>query len=179
MRFSIVHRQAMTSQSSAPKTLLQQIGLLLTGSTRNPAARSDSRQQPQAIEVQVIPPFLPPPVFIDYAAEGDEPADLALTELIPAGLQAFNLPHCPTQASDLPVVASARPLAARSLTEQEMAAAELSELIPLDLSRLDRTFGQSVQPPSSAPLPDLANLKRTQKRACLSSSDETVHRLSA
>lgn len=182
MRFSIVHRQAMTSQTSAPKTLLQQIGLLLTGSTRNPATRADSRQQPQAIEVQVIPPFLPPPVFIDYAAEGDEPADLALTELIPVGLQALNLPHCPTQASE-PPANRACALATRPLTEQEVVAAELAELIPLDLSSLDRspgrTFGQSTNSPASSPLPNLASLKRTRKRTCLSSNDATPHRLRA
>ena len=33
--------------------------------------------------------------FIDYAAEGDEPADLLLSDLIPPQLSELNLPHAP------------------------------------------------------------------------------------
>ncbi len=33
--------------------------------------------------------------FIDYAAEGEEPADLLLGELIPPQLSELNLPHAP------------------------------------------------------------------------------------
>ncbi len=33
--------------------------------------------------------------FIDYAAEGEEPADLLLSDLIPPELSDLNLPHAP------------------------------------------------------------------------------------
>ncbi|MGB3787721.1 MAG: hypothetical protein WA949_06905 [Phormidesmis sp.] len=33
--------------------------------------------------------------FVDYAAEGEEPADLLLSDLIPSELSELNLPHAP------------------------------------------------------------------------------------
>ena len=33
--------------------------------------------------------------FVDYAAEGEEPADLLLSELVPPQLSELNLPHAP------------------------------------------------------------------------------------
>ncbi len=171
----------MTSQTSAPtalpETLLQRIRLWLTGSNRNAVTCKNLRQQPQAVEVRVVSPFLPPTVFIDYAAEGDEPADLALTELIPDGLRSLNLPHCRAQASETLIdntCALAIRLPVEPETEEDIAAAELAELIPLELSNLDRTFGQLTKQADSSPLPNLENLKRTQKGACLDSNEKIV-----
>lgn len=33
--------------------------------------------------------------FVDYAAEGEEPADLLLSDLVPPQLSELNLPHAP------------------------------------------------------------------------------------
>ncbi len=37
--------------------------------------------------------------FIDYAAEGEEPADLLLSELVPPQLSELNLPHAPKRTA--------------------------------------------------------------------------------
>ncbi|MEM8503386.1 MAG: hypothetical protein AAF716_09565 [Cyanobacteria bacterium P01_D01_bin.1] len=37
--------------------------------------------------------------FIDYAAEGEEPADLLLSDLVPPQLSELNLPHAPKEST--------------------------------------------------------------------------------
>ncbi|MGD1895961.1 MAG: hypothetical protein ACFB16_03305, partial [Phormidesmis sp.] len=102
--------------------------------------------QPKKLKViSVVKPFSPPPTFIDYAGEGDEPADLALITLIPEGLESLNLPGAPPPAQpQAPAcVINACKLTDRPLTVEATTAAELAELIPLNLSSLDQSFQQT------------------------------------
>ncbi len=175
----------MTTQvlaSHKKRNLLQQISSWLTGPNRDAASSTSPHQQPQAIEAQFVLPFSPPLVFIDYAAEGDEPADLALIELIPPGLNDFNRPTGQNH-SDEASVNNICAIAPRPMTEQEVTEAELAELIPLDLSSLDRdsdaAIRKSTHLPNSAPLPNLADLKRTRKRSSPNANDRRIHMLRA
>jgi hypothetical protein len=53
--------------------------------------------------------------FIDYAAEGEEPADLLLKELIPPQLSELNLPHAPKR--EAPIAQQTRPSVVRIPTK--------------------------------------------------------------
>ncbi|MEL6938434.1 MAG: hypothetical protein AAFO84_04505 [Cyanobacteria bacterium J06598_1] len=130
----------MTTQILKQKTFFQRFGNLLTGNREGPQSIS-ARDQPKALEASVVLPFSPPAVFVDYSAEGDEPADLALIELIPAGLKSLNLPYTepsPGESSAPVYSVNACPLSDRPLTETEMTATELAELVPLNLSSLNK-----------------------------------------
>ncbi len=80
--------------------------------------------------------LLVPPNFIDYAAEGEEPADLALADMVPPGLALLNLP-CASLPADLK---NSLLLAQSNSTQSEIEAdsAELEELIPQGLNALAR-----------------------------------------
>ncbi len=69
-------------------------------------------------------PDFAPTNFFDYAAEGDEPADLALADLAPPGLASMNLPS--TQNKSLIPIA---------IDPDDN---ELAQLIPLNLSNLSQ-----------------------------------------
>lgn len=95
-------------------------------------------------------PSAAPSNFIDYAAEGDEPADLALADLAPPELALMNLPA--SQASKSLAVASSSLLAA----PEEMAA--LSDLGNIDLSALSdaNSAPAKASPDEATTLPDLS-----------------------
>ncbi|KPQ35739.1 MAG: Peptidyl-tRNA hydrolase [Phormidesmis priestleyi Ana] len=81
--------------------------------------------------------FLAPQAFMDYSAEDDEPADLALAHLIPDDLSLMNLPL-------------ARPSSVAAQPEQttiyEDDLSELTVLIPKGLSNLSQIRSIDDQP---------------------------------
>ena len=138
------------NRSPSKKTLLRQLGNLLTGDRPVPIPSSaESRNQPTTINTSIALPFLAPTVFIDYAAEGDEPADLALTDLIPVGLKALNRPYSPPETAEPKEPNGSQPSVTRRLdlptyrysSQEEMiqttVAEELAELTPMELTSLD------------------------------------------
>lgn len=79
--------------------------------------------------------FFAPQNFIDYAAEGEEPADLALADMVPPGLALLNLPGASLPAD----IKNNLSLAPSNLTqpfETDADILELEELIPQGLSAL-------------------------------------------
>lgn len=168
----------MTTHSPHKKTLLRQLGNLLTGDRKQPLAAdsADSRNQPKALETNVVLPFSPPPVFIDYAAEGDEPADLALIELIPTGLKSLNLPYASPASATKPAQFSEpnhqpnntchlidRPTSLEAMN-QAVVAAELTDLTPLELTSLNIApqKSRSQKLAAIAPKPQASSLEQNQ-----------------
>jgi hypothetical protein len=74
--------------------------------------------------------FRVPESFIDYAAEGEEPADLALLDLIPPDLALLNLPSA--QAIAQPIAQTHRYAETVVIAVDEQV--ELAELIPQSLN---------------------------------------------
>ena len=143
-----------SQKSAQKKSLLQQLGNLLTGDRPPASPVPDTRTQPSTLAANVVLPFSAPPIFIVYAAEGDEPADLALIELIPTGLKAFNLPYVPVTEEALPAAPSAtnnicpltdRPSSAEAMS-QATVAADLSELTPIELTSLNIAHQNPIPP---------------------------------
>ena len=161
----------MTANSpSVPTSLFHKLGLLLTGSSKSLSTRTQSpdRIQPQTLSVEIVPPFAVLTTFDDYAAEGDEPADLALQDLIPAGLSELDLPQ-PHSASKPLQPATDKPpscpLPARPLTDDEQLSADMNELTPAGLSQLNLSIAKV--PSKQHPLPDLSALSRSQNSSHL------------
>lgn len=73
--------------------------------------------------------------FIDYAAEGDEPADLALADMVPPGLALLNLP-CASSPAEIKNTLSLAPSNSTQSFEIDADTLELEELIPPGLSAL-------------------------------------------
>jgi two-component system, chemotaxis family, sensor histidine kinase and response regulator PixL len=76
--------------------------------------------------------FAPPDPLIDYAIDDDEPADLALIDLIPVGLASVNLSAPRAETSTAEATTPPWPNLARSLSDED----ELANLAPLELSSL-------------------------------------------
>ncbi|MGD1863368.1 MAG: hypothetical protein ACFB0D_02315 [Phormidesmis sp.] len=161
----------MTTQASEQVSLLQQIATFFAGpdTLKKPTKSTQSPAHPT--EVEVVIPLAPPTRLLGDDSDGEEPADLALTELIPAGLSALNLPHY-QEAQSLEAqigpacLINACRLEDRPLTETEMEAAELAELIPTALSKLNIARAKAAIAMKEVrvtpqPLPDLATLQRT------------------
>lgn len=139
------HSSQSTSKISWLKRLqnlfTQPIGTVSKSSTRGNQKQNSPHNHTPLSEKQKLgsdAAFSAPQNFIDYAAEGEEPADLALADLTPSDLSLVNLPsaQASTQSTD--------PSPARIETDPETDpdSAELGELIP-DLSAFS-------QPPDSA-----------------------------
>ena len=79
--------------------------------------------------------FSAPQNFIDYAAEGDEPADLALADMVPPGLALLNLPSASLPANIKNSLSLAQSHSTQSF-EIDADILELEELIPQGLSAL-------------------------------------------
>jgi len=165
----------MTTQTSAQFSLFQRIATFFTthSTPRRNTENIDDAAQPTGIEV--VAPLMPPTHFLTDDTEGEEPADLALVELIPAGLSAFNLPHCTaaqsldTQIGPACLINACR-LEDRPLTETEMEAADLAELIPAGLSKLDIARAKAALAMKEVrvapqPLPDLSKLQKINHAA--------------
>ncbi|MEL7051753.1 MAG: hypothetical protein AAFV85_19865 [Cyanobacteria bacterium J06634_6] len=167
----------MTTHIRTRPLLFRQIGRLLrrhpqpTEQPKQPRENTEPQTRPST-QLSVCVPSLPPQTFIDYAADGDEPADLALQDLIPAGLAAFNQPHFVPMPALSPQPSETAPacpinacfLSERPFTEKEMNDAELAELIPLELSKLNippRKNTKKKVPVTQTPLPDLSKLKKS------------------
>lgn len=131
---------------SKPNNLLQKIGTILTGpaeTVSSPPAVLSRRAQPDAINVEIMPPFAVLTSFEDYAADGEEPADLALLDLIPAELAELNLPYGQSNAGQTDASEQAFGLCLdRPLTEAEKIAAEMADFTPVGLSSLNIPFQQ-------------------------------------
>ncbi len=117
-------------------TLTRPIG---TFSKNNDVNTKSSRQKSSVSETLTAEPEpdFASKNFVDYAAEGDEPADLALADLAPPDLASMNLPLA-SNKSLIPVSPD---------TDND----ELSQLIPLSLSSL------SQAPQKDEDLPDLSD----------------------
>jgi hypothetical protein len=78
--------------------------------------------------------FRVPESFIDYAAEGEEPADLALLDLIPPDLALLNLPSAQAIAQSIaqPIAQTHRHAETVVIAVDEQV--ELAELIPQSLN---------------------------------------------
>ena len=77
--------------------------------------------------------------FIDYAAEGDEPADLALADMVPPSLALLNLPCASSPAeieNSLSLASSNSTQFSAQTFEIDADTLELEELIPQGLSAL-------------------------------------------
>lgn len=117
--------------------------------------------------------FSAPDTFIDYAAEGEEPADLALADLAPPALSAMNLPDLKTSDSSKALIAS--PLSAPNADVDELA-----DLAPSDLSSLSQQPEEQLElsPVSSELLPSNtdseSNPTETTQSSPLSQSFEPV-----
>lgn len=79
--------------------------------------------------------FFAPQNFIDYAAEGEEPADLALADMVPSGLALLNLPS-PSLPADMKNSLSLAPSNSTQYFKIDPDILELEELIPQGLSAL-------------------------------------------
>ena len=165
----------MTTQASEQVSLLQQIATFFAGpdTLKKPTKSTQSPAHPT--EVEVVIPLAPPTRLLGDDSDGEEPADLALTELIPAGLSALNLPHY-QEAQSLEAqigpacLINACRLEDRPLTETEMEAEELAELIPtepskLDIARAKAAIALQENRSSTLALPDLATLERSTTTA--------------
>ncbi|MEO1620329.1 MAG: hypothetical protein AAFU53_04755 [Cyanobacteria bacterium J06632_3] len=120
-------------------------------------------------EVEVTGPLAVPDSFIDYAAEGEEPADLALTALIPIGLAEFNLSnrqsgHQQSSQQFMSTIDGSRSLAATSQPSENMLADilddDIADLIPDNLVSLNLKPKSPIVI-SQQPLPNLSTLART------------------
>ncbi len=125
--------------SIKPSNLNQQLFWNASWLTRAWAKISNPASKRPAVESPFDPAFSVPAVFDDYAVEGEEPADLALLDLIPADLALLNLPlnlPCAVSAASPNSTALAVNASAQTdLTEDEN---ELSCLIPTELSNLSQ-----------------------------------------
>lgn len=163
----------MTTRPSAQVSLLQQIATFFAGTDTVKAPTKKAIGPMQPTEVEIVTALRPPTPFLNDATEGEEPADLALIELIPAGLSAFNLPHYQeTQALDDQIgpacLINACRLEDRPLTEAEMETTELEDLIPAELSKLNIARAKAAVAMKELkarpqPLPDLATLQRASR----------------
>ena len=110
-----------------------------TSSKSSSASTKTSRQKSSVTEPLTAEsePAFAPKNFVDYAAEGDEPADLALADLAPPDLASMNLPSVSSK-SLIPI-------------STDTDDSELSQLIPLNLSSL------SQSPQEDRTLLDLSN----------------------
>ncbi len=162
----------MTTHTSNHASIFHQIATFFVSSD---AVKLDSKLENslQPTEGEVITPLLPLVHFLDDVTDGEEPADLALTDLIPSGLSAFDLPRCEQvlyeQIGPSCLINACR-LEDRPLTEAEQETAELVELIPVELSKLDvaRTKAAIALKENRlmpAPLPDLTTLQRANSTA--------------
>jgi len=133
--------------------LIQKLGDLLTGPTSQTEPEVTSNAIP-GVEVEVSST---PNSFEDFAAEGDEPADMALTDLVPIELAAFNLPQFQSAERHSERIAG---------TDSAEAANLINELVPSELTQLNLQ-PKSSRPKSSksnsTPLPDLASLTRASE----------------
>ncbi len=114
-------------------------------------------------------PGVAPSNFIDYAAEGDEPADLALADLAPPELALMNLD--PAQVSKSLIVASS-PMANSLATPDDIA--ELSELGNLDLSALSLANSAPAPQDTKSSLPDLSEFLEDDGSSGLSETDSLL-----
>ncbi|MEL7224955.1 MAG: hypothetical protein AAF810_16630 [Cyanobacteria bacterium P01_D01_bin.36] len=168
----------MTTQLGSQPSLFHKIATFFPGSSTRKASTKQSNAgaaQPEGTVVEVATPLVPLATFDDYAVDDDEPADLALVDLIPPGLSAFNLPHYEeTQPLDAQIgpacLINACRLEDRPLTETEMEAAELEDLIPAELSKLNiarakAAIAMKEERTTPQPLPDLATLQSARGTA--------------
>lgn len=116
-------------------------------SGRRPSATNKATNSPLADTAN----FTAPDTFIDYAAEGDEPADLALADLAPLDLSSINLPS--TSSCDANAKPSTGITAEQEALEDD---AELAELMPLELNTLSVAPKELDTPDTLEPLPDLS-----------------------
>ncbi|MEM6867360.1 MAG: hypothetical protein AAF528_03150 [Cyanobacteria bacterium P01_C01_bin.121] len=170
-------RMTSPSSDSDQVSLLQQIATFFAGpSTRKPVKSKPNLAPPSGLEasgVEVSAPLLPPEPFLDDITDAEVPAELELIDLIPAGLSVFNLPHYQETLEEQigpSCLINACRLEDRPLTETEMEAAELAELIPTELSKLDIARAKAaiaLKENRSSPLalPDLATLERSTSTA--------------
>ncbi|MEL6470042.1 MAG: hypothetical protein AAFQ74_09960 [Cyanobacteria bacterium J06623_4] len=147
----------MTTDFSPAPTFLQRLGSFLTG----PASEADRQtarfQQVQLHAVEVIAPLTAPDSFYDYAADGDEPADLALTSLIPSELALLNLPHARPEAMPIQTTDP-------SLSSSDVLAADLADLTPAGLISLNLQKKARPTLEGKQPLPDLSSLPRENRQ---------------
>lgn len=86
-------------------------------------------------------PLSAPNNFVDYAAEGEEPADLALADLAPEDLSAMNLPNTQLMGTSDTVVT-----AQKSAVDTDLA--ELADLAPDNLDTLSQPIQEQQEQPS-------------------------------
>lgn len=160
-----------SARYTANPNLFQHLWQLITRPIGDKTAiQSDDRQASNSLEKKAPAsktrnPELAPPAaaigasafkeFADYA-EGDEPTDLALLDLIPAELALLNLPGTqPKQQSKKSFAEVADTLSTHALTEESLSKESfddeqyLADLIPLELSELSEDTEKT--------LPDLSS----------------------
>ncbi|MEO1391713.1 MAG: hybrid sensor histidine kinase/response regulator [Cyanobacteria bacterium J06634_5] len=120
-------------------------------STHTLATSLISNQSSASTETTVNTTFLAPETFIDYSAEGDEPADLALADLTPTDLSSIDLPRA--QAAD-----QRKTQTQASLQNETDEAVELAELTPTALNDLALSSLDNISEQALEPLPDLSTL---------------------
>ncbi|MGB3300812.1 MAG: hybrid sensor histidine kinase/response regulator [Phormidesmis sp.] len=149
------YRASHSSQSNRKTSWLKRLQNLFTQpiGTNSQSSANDNRKKDKLgdsstlstlLEKQKLgdkAAFAAPQNFVDYAAEGEEPADLALADLAPSDLSLVNLP-------------SAQANTQFTETETDPDSAELGELIP-DLSAFsqspDSTTNPAAQPAIELP----------------------------
>ena len=159
------NHSASTQSASVNPGFFQHLWQLITHpigdkDTIQPTAKQASTRSEESLEnseAELRNPELAPPVavlesptfqaFTDYA-DGDEPADLALIELIPAELALLNLPGTQTKqqtALALAEIADAQP--ANLLSGEESFEDDeqyLADLIPFELSELSEDVDRTL-----------------------------------
>ena len=114
--------------------LLERLWNFLTRPIGSGKSEREAELEPEA------GPTLVPDHFVDYAAEGEEPADLALADLAPSDLAAMNLPNAQSEVS--------KALVTTDESGADTDLEELAALAPLDLEMLSEPSGFSHLPDS-------------------------------
>ncbi|MEL6158103.1 MAG: hypothetical protein AAFQ40_11985 [Cyanobacteria bacterium J06623_5] len=179
----------MTTHLSAKPNFFQRLGAFLTGPASEEGAptgraRKRIKQANQLHAVEVVTPLVAPDSFLDYAADGDEPADLALTSLIPPELALLNLPHAQPKAMQIqPIQLTSAPSSAAlsSTTSSNLArsnsdilAADLADLTPAGLVSLNLQKKDSPTNYYKQPLPDLSSLPRENRQTASTTAINTA-----
>ena len=132
-------RVASNASEAAAKTgLFKRLWHFLTrpiGSNNDKTEKAEP--EPEA------PSLSAPSTLLDYAAEGEEPADLALADLAPSALSAMNLPNTTVSSSKALITSD---------TAAENDIEELADLAPLNLEALSQQ-PQAEQPNALTALP--------------------------
>lgn len=169
-----------TDRQNRPN-LLQRFGNLLTGPAS--AARPDAATLPSAKKMVEVEVSTMPNSFDDYTDEGDEPADMALGDLVPIELAAFNLPKQQTVSA----IAKSAPInpktngpktdSPKTDAAEPVVTADVStlanDLVPTELTQLN--LQPKSKKSSQNPLPNLASLTRSPANITQNRTGNRIH----